>query len=66
MNGKQAGDPAKLADALLRVADQAEPPRRFVAGSDAIPTAEAKGQEITEQARASRELGMDLAHDDDA
>jgi NAD(P)-dependent dehydrogenase (short-subunit alcohol dehydrogenase family) len=66
MNGKQAGDPAKLANALLEVAEQAEPPRRFVAGSDAIPTAEAKGQELTDQARASRELGMDLAHDDAA
>jgi len=52
MNGQQAGDPAKLARALLRLA-----------GADAIPTAEAKGRELVEQARASRSLGLDLAYD---
>ncbi|WP_329565005.1 SDR family oxidoreductase [Streptomyces sp. NBC_01361] len=66
MNGQQAGDPAKLADALLKVTDLNEPPLRFVAGDDAIPTAEAKGQEISTQATASRALGSDLAHTDAA
>ncbi|MYQ89533.1 MULTISPECIES: SDR family oxidoreductase [unclassified Streptomyces] len=66
MNGQQAGDPVKLADALLKVIDLDEPPLRFVAGDDAIPTAEAKGKEITEQAGASRALGSDLAHSDAA
>lgn len=66
MNGQQAYDPAKLADALLKVIDLDEPPLRFVAGDDAIPTAEAKGKEITEQAGASRALGSDLAHSDAA
>jgi NAD(P)-dependent dehydrogenase (short-subunit alcohol dehydrogenase family) len=32
MNGQQGGDPAKLADALVQLADQDEPPPRFVAG----------------------------------
>ncbi|MFC9235076.1 SDR family oxidoreductase [Streptomyces decoyicus] len=64
MNGQQAGDPAKLAGALLKVIDLDEPPLRFVAGDDAIPTAEAKGQEITAQATASRTLGSGLAHTD--
>ncbi|MFE7245436.1 SDR family oxidoreductase [Streptomyces sp. NPDC057580] len=66
MNGRQAGDPAKLADALLKVIALDTPPLRFVAGDDAIPTAEAKGQEITAQATASRTLGTGLAHPDAA
>lgn len=66
MNGRQAGDPAKLARALLTVAGQAEPPLRFVAGADAIPTAEAKADELRAQAQASRKLGLNLAHDDAA
>jgi NAD(P)-dependent dehydrogenase (short-subunit alcohol dehydrogenase family) len=35
-NGRQAGDPAKLALALLTIADQQPPPRRFIAGADAV------------------------------
>ncbi|MER5184931.1 SDR family oxidoreductase [Streptomyces sp. NPDC002896] len=66
MNGQQAGDPSKLADALLKVTDLDTPPLRFVAGDDAIPTAEAKGAEITAQATASRTLGTGLAHADAA
>src|SRR5215207_8829366 len=34
MNGKQGGDPAKLAEALLTVAGQKQPPFRFIAGAD--------------------------------
>ncbi len=66
MNGRQAGDPGKLAAALLRVAALDEPPLRFGAGADAIAAVEAKAEELPAQARASRELGMDLAHDDAA
>jgi NAD(P)-dependent dehydrogenase (short-subunit alcohol dehydrogenase family) len=64
MNGRQTGDPAKLARALLAIADQAEPPLRFVAGADAIEGVEAKARELLAQAEASRALGGDLAHDD--
>ncbi|WP_329580435.1 SDR family oxidoreductase [Streptomyces sp. NBC_01361] len=64
MNGQQAGDPAKLATALLTVAELEEPPARFVAGADAIASIEAKATELLAQVEASRELGMDLAHDD--
>jgi hypothetical protein len=66
MNGRQAGGPAKLADALPKVIGLDTPPLRFVAGDDAIPTAEAKGQEITAQTAASRTLGTSLAHPDTA
>jgi NAD(P)-dependent dehydrogenase (short-subunit alcohol dehydrogenase family) len=41
-NGRQSGDPAKLARALVAIADQNPPPRRFIAGADAIATAEQK------------------------
>ncbi|MFE2429023.1 SDR family oxidoreductase [Streptomyces sp. NPDC059373] len=64
MNGRQTGDPAKLAQALLVIADQDQPPLRFVAGADAIEAVEAKARELLAQAQASRELGGNLAHDD--
>ncbi|WP_019608934.1 SDR family NAD(P)-dependent oxidoreductase [Nocardiopsis sp. CNS-639] len=60
MNGQQAGDPVKLAKALIAVAELAEPPLRFVAGNDAIPAVADKGRQITAQAEASRELGFGL------
>src|SRR6478672_5697248 len=41
-NGRQSGDPAKLARALVTIAGQEPPPRRFIAGADAIGTAEQK------------------------
>ncbi|MFF0040291.1 SDR family oxidoreductase [Streptomyces mirabilis] len=64
MNGRQTGDPAKLARALLAIADQDEPLLRFVAGADAIEGVEAKARELLAQAQASRELGGNLAYDD--
>jgi NAD(P)-dependent dehydrogenase (short-subunit alcohol dehydrogenase family) len=63
MNGTQTGDPAKLAQALLAVADLDEPPLRFVAGADAIEAVEAKANELLAQAEASRDLGGHLAYD---
>ena len=62
MNGQQTGDPAKLARALLTIAAQEKPPLRFVAGADAIESVEAKARDLLAQARASRELGGDLAY----
>ncbi|TXS54517.1 SDR family oxidoreductase [Streptomyces sp. uw30] len=64
MNGQQTGDPAKLARALLAIADQDKPLQRFVAGADAIEGVKAKANELLAQAEASRELGGNLAHDD--
>ena len=64
MNGRQSGDPVKLARALLTIADQQEPPLRFVAGADAIEGVKAKAQELLAQAEASRELGGNLAYED--
>lgn len=55
-----AGDPVKLAKALMAITQQQRPLRRFVAGPDAIPAAEAKAEELLGQAVASRDLGMNL------
>lgn len=64
MNGRQTGDPAKLARAPLAIADQDKPLLRFVAGADAMEGVEAKARELLAQAQASRELGGNLAYDD--
>ena len=64
MNGQQGGDPAKLANALVQVAGQDEPPLRFAAGADAIATVEQKAKDLLAQADAYRELSSNLAHDD--
>jgi len=63
MDGQQAGDPAKLADALVDLADQDEPPLRFVAGADAVAAVETKAKLLLAQAGAHRELSATLAHD---
>jgi NAD(P)-dependent dehydrogenase (short-subunit alcohol dehydrogenase family) len=64
MDGKQGGDPAKLADALVQLAALEEPPVRFAAGADAVATFEQKASELLAQADAHRELSTSLAHAD--
>jgi NAD(P)-dependent dehydrogenase (short-subunit alcohol dehydrogenase family) len=64
MNGQQGGDPAKLANALVQLLGQDEPPLRFAAGADAIATVEQKAKDLLAQADAYRELSSNLAHDD--
>lgn len=63
MNGQQAGDPAKLARALVTIVSQEQPPRRFIAGADALGIAEQKVRELQEQIDAYRELSTTLALD---
>lgn len=62
MNGKQGGDPAKLADALVKLAGEHEPPVRFAAGADAVQTFESKANALLAQANAHRELSSSLSH----
>jgi NAD(P)-dependent dehydrogenase (short-subunit alcohol dehydrogenase family) len=64
MNGQQAGDPAKLARALVRLADSDEPPLRWVAGADVVDGVEQKARLLLAQVDAHRELSSSLAHDD--
>jgi NAD(P)-dependent dehydrogenase (short-subunit alcohol dehydrogenase family) len=61
MNGRQSGDPAKLAQALLTIVDQDQPPFRFIAGADAIAQAEQKLAERQQQIDAYRDLSSSLA-----
>ena len=63
MNGRQGGDPAKLAEALVRLAALDEPPLRFPAGADAVTTFENRAKLLLEQADAHRELSSHLDHD---
>ena len=64
MDGKQGGDPAKLADALVQLAALEEPPTRFAGGADAVAVFERKANDLLAQADAHRELSTSLAHDD--
>jgi NAD(P)-dependent dehydrogenase (short-subunit alcohol dehydrogenase family) len=61
-NGQQPGDPAKLAQALLTVASQASPPRRFIAGADAVGIAEQVASTLQQQTDTFRELSSSLAY----
>jgi len=63
-NGRQGGDPAKLAQALITIANEKQPPRRFIAGADAVATAEQKVADLQAQINAYRELSSSLAFDD--
>ncbi|TMM03823.1 MAG: SDR family NAD(P)-dependent oxidoreductase [Actinobacteria bacterium] len=64
MNGKQGGDPAKLAQALLTLAGAEQPPLRFIAGADALAQAEEKLAERRRQIDAYRDLSSSLALDE--
>jgi NAD(P)-dependent dehydrogenase (short-subunit alcohol dehydrogenase family) len=63
MDGKQGGDPAKLAAAIVQLAGRDEPPARFAAGADAVQTFEAKAKALLDQAEAHRALSSSLAYD---
>src|SRR3954471_11367649 len=62
-NGKQSGDPAKLARALITISNQDKPPRRFIAGADAVETAEKVAATLQQQTEAYRDLSSSLAYD---
>jgi NAD(P)-dependent dehydrogenase (short-subunit alcohol dehydrogenase family) len=61
MDGKQGGDPAKLANALLKLVELEAPPFRFPGGADAVQTFEAKATALLTQAHAHHELSTSLA-----
>lgn len=60
-NGTQGGDPAKLAQALITLDKEASLPRRFLAGADAIATAEQRIATLQQQIDAYRALSSSLA-----
>jgi NAD(P)-dependent dehydrogenase (short-subunit alcohol dehydrogenase family) len=61
-NGRQSGDPAKLARALIAISSQDKPPRRFIAGADAVETADKVASTLKQQNDAYRELSSSLAY----
>ena len=62
MNGKQSGDPAKLAANLVTVAALEPAPARWAVGTDAVRGITHKGEMLIEQAQALLELstGLDI------
>jgi NAD(P)-dependent dehydrogenase (short-subunit alcohol dehydrogenase family) len=63
MSGKQGGDPAKLARALVGLAGLEHPPARFAGGADAVQIFEGKGKTLLAQAAAHRELSSSLGYE---
>jgi NAD(P)-dependent dehydrogenase (short-subunit alcohol dehydrogenase family) len=64
MNGQQGGDPAKLADALIHLAELDQPPLRFAAGADAVGRIDTRAAQLQNQANAHREHSTNLPHND--
>lgn len=62
-SGQQPGDPAKLAAALITISNEEQPPRRFIAGADAISLAEQKVADLQAQIATYRNLSTSLALD---
>jgi NAD(P)-dependent dehydrogenase (short-subunit alcohol dehydrogenase family) len=50
--------------ALITIARQEQPPRRFIGGADAIAIAEQKAKDLQDQANAFRDLSTSLARED--
>lgn len=63
IHGQQPGDPAKLAAALLTVAQMENPPQRWIAGADAVAAIEQKANDLLAQAEAHRALSSNLSYD---
>lgn len=57
-NHRQVGDPVKLAEILVRLADEQEPPRRFAAGSDAVGVVQYKSDALKTEMEAWRALSI--------
>jgi NAD(P)-dependent dehydrogenase (short-subunit alcohol dehydrogenase family) len=57
-NHQQTGDPDKLADAIVRLAGEANPPLHFLAGSDALELATKKLGAMSDEFKRWRELSI--------
>lgn len=58
INGNQPGDPEKLAEVLMGVATQANPPLHLVLGSDALGLAEKKAESLRQVLEANRAVSV--------
>ncbi len=59
-DGKQPGDPAKAAQAMLAVAEQEDPPLPLVLGADALKRAREKVHALTRDLDASEEAALNV------
>jgi NAD(P)-dependent dehydrogenase (short-subunit alcohol dehydrogenase family) len=59
-NGRQSGDPAKLAQTLVTIASEEPPRRRFIAGADSIASTEQKVAELQADIDLNRERFVSL------
>jgi len=59
-NGRQTGDPARLAQAIVTVAGEDPPRRRFIAGADSIGSTEQKVADLQADIGVNRERFMSL------
>jgi NAD(P)-dependent dehydrogenase (short-subunit alcohol dehydrogenase family) len=58
-NHRQPGDPAKLAEALVRLSRESKPPLRFAAGAFAVKTIDAKLADMRQELAQWREASVD-------
>jgi NAD(P)-dependent dehydrogenase (short-subunit alcohol dehydrogenase family) len=59
-NGRQSGDPVKLAQALVTIASEDPPRRRFIAGADSIVSTEQKVADLQADIDLNRERFVSL------
>ena len=57
-NHAQPGDPAKLAKAMLKLVDMAEPPLRMPFGSDTVRRIEEKNASVAKELAKLRDLAL--------
>jgi NAD(P)-dependent dehydrogenase (short-subunit alcohol dehydrogenase family) len=57
-NGRQPGDPEKLAEAMVRLANEARPPLRFFAGAVAVKVADEKLADMHAEIDSWRQLSI--------
>jgi NAD(P)-dependent dehydrogenase (short-subunit alcohol dehydrogenase family) len=63
-NGRQPGDPAKAAAAVLRLAEHPDPPTWLLLGEDAVARAEDKVARVTQSREAWREVSLSIGFPD--
>lgn len=63
-NHKQPGDPAKLASAILKLADDVNPPLRLALGSDTVAAIQKKNQSVEAELQQWLVVSTSTDHDD--
>lgn len=64
VDGRQPGDPARAADVIVRLVDEARPPLRLLLGSDAVALAERASRDRAAEATAWEHVSRSTDFDD--